>query len=176
MTYRFAPRVLMLAVLGGLMFADLAAASQAQQPFYWWRSEEFRKELNLKPEQSAKIDSIHQSTLPELRQEWDELNKYEAKLSKLLESSTDEALLARQIDRVETARANLNKTRSLMIARIRLVLDSDQRAKFKVLADRRAQQNGGRPSESDSRRKQEPGKNNGQPDSGSSNSSTRPGR
>jgi Spy/CpxP family protein refolding chaperone len=164
----------MLAVLGGLMFADLAAASQQQQPFYWWRSEEFRKELGLTAEQSAKIDGIHQSTLPELRQEWDELNKYEAKLSKLLESSTDEALLARQIDRVETARANLNKTRSLMIARIRLVLNAEQRARFKVLADRRAQQNGS--SDSDSRRRQEPGKNNGQPDSGSSNSSTRPGR
>ena len=173
MTYRFAPRVVMLAVLGGLMFADLAAASQAQQPFYWWRSEEFRKELGLTAEQSAKIDSIHQSTLPELRQEWDELNKYEAKLSKLLESSTDEALLARQIDRVETARANLNKTRSLMIARIRLVLNADQRARFKVLADRRGVQQNGRPSDSDSRRRQEPGKNNGQPES---NSSTRPGR
>jgi len=172
MTYRFAPRVLMLAVLGGLMFADVAAASQAQQPFYWWRSDEFRKELGLTAEQSAKIDSIHQSTLPELRQEWDELNKYEAKLSKLLESSTDEALLARQIDRVETARANLNKTRSLMISRIRLVLNTDQRARFKVLADRRQQQNG-RPSDSDSRRRQEPGKNNAQPDG---NSSTRPGR
>jgi hypothetical protein len=173
MTYRFARRALMLAVLGGLMFADLAvAASQQQQPFYWWRSEEFRKELGLTAEQSAKIDGIHQSTLPELRQEWDELNKYEAKLSKLLESSTDEALLARQIDRVETARANLNKTRSLMIARIRLVLNAEQRARFKVLADRRAQQNG-RSSDSDSRRRQEPGKNNAQPES---NSSTRPGR
>lgn len=173
MTYRFARRVLMLAVLGGLMFADLgAAASQQQQPFYWWRSEEVRKELGLTAEQSAKIDGIHQSTLPELRQEWDELNKYEAKLSKLLESSTDEALLARQIDRVETARANLNKTRSLMIARIRLVLNAEQRARFKVLADRRAQQNGRSP-DSDSRRRQEPGKNNPQRES---NSSTRPGR
>lgn len=174
MTYRFALRVLMLAVLGGLMFADLGAASQAQQPFYWWRSEEFRKELGLTAEQSAKIDGIHQSTLPELRQEWDELNKYEAKLSKLLESSTDEAVLARQIDRVETARANLNKTRSLMIARIRLVLNADQRARFKVLADRRQQNGNGRSSDSDSRRKQEPGKNSTQPDS--SSSTTRPGR
>jgi hypothetical protein len=175
MTYRFALRSLMLAVLGGLMFADLGAASQAQQPFYWWRSEEFRKELGLTAEQSAKIDGIHQSTLPELRQEWDELNKYEAKLSKLLESSTDEALLARQIDRVETARANLNKTRSLMIARIRLILNADQRARFKVLADRRQQQNGnGRSPDSDSRRRQEPGKNGTQPDS--SSSTTRPGR
>ena len=84
--------------------------------------------------------------MPELRQEWDELNKYEAKLSKLLESSTDEALIARQIDRVETARANLNKTRSLMITRIRLVLSTDQRARFKVLAERRqGQQNSQRP-------------------------------
>ena len=62
-----------------------------------------------------------------------------------------------------------------MIARIRLVLNADQRARFKVLADRRAGQQNGRPSDSDSRRRQEPGKNNSQPDSSSSNSSTRPG-
>src|SRR5258705_999515 len=145
MTLSFAHRVLALGLLAGVLGVDLAA-SQAQQPFYWWRSEDFKKELGLSTEQATKIDGIHQSTLPELRQEWDELNKYEAKLSKLLESSTDEALLARQIDRVETARANLNKTRSLMIARIRLVLNADQRARFKVLAERRqGQQNSRQP-------------------------------
>ena len=160
MTLSFSRRVLVLGFLAGVMVADLSA-SQAQGPFYWWRSEQFKKELGLTADQAARIDSIHQSTLPELRQEWGELNKYEAKLSKLLESSTDEALLARQIDRVETARANLNKTRSLMIARIRLVLNADQRARFKVLAERRRNT---RPSEQDSRRRPDGGRPPG-PDS-----------
>ena len=151
MTLSFFRRVLALGLLAGVLAVDLSA-SQAQQPFYWWRSEEFKNELGLSAEQVTKIDGIHQSTLPELRQEWDELNKYEAKLSRLLESSTDEALIARQIDRVETARANLNKTRSLMIARIRLVLNADQRARFKVMAERRQSQSS-RPPSPDSRRR-----------------------
>ena len=174
MTFSFARRVLALGVLAGVLAVDLAA-SQAQQPFYWWRSEEFKKELGLTADQAARVDGIHQSTLPELRQEWDELNKYEAKLSKLLESSTDEALLARQIDRVETARANLNKTRSLMIARIRLVLNADQRARFKVLAERRRDQNS-RPPEPDRRRTPDDrSRPSPRPDPGS-HSSNRPGR
>jgi hypothetical protein len=162
MTLSFARRVLALGILAAVLVVDLGA-SQAQQPFYWWRSEEFKKELGLSADQATRIDGIHQSTLPELRQEWDELNKYEAKLSKLLESSTDEALLARQIDRVETARANLNKTRSLMIARIRLVLNAEQRARFKVLAERR-QDRSSRPADSDSRKRPQDDRGQSKPD------------
>src|ERR1700693_4049077 len=109
------------------------AASETPQSFYWWRSEQFKKDLGLTSDQVTRIDSIHQSTLPELRQEWDDFSRCDTKLSRLIETSSDEALLARQIDRVETARANLNKTRSLMLARMRLVLTPDQRARFKVL-------------------------------------------
>jgi Spy/CpxP family protein refolding chaperone len=123
-------------LIGGLSAADVFA-SQAQQPFSWWRSEEFKRELGLTADQIARIDKIFQSTRPELRQEMDELNRYDNKLQKLIETSTDEALLARQIDRVETARANLNKTRALMIARMRLVLSAEQRARLKALYEQR---------------------------------------
>ena len=123
------------------MAAAEVAASQAQTPFIWWRSEEFKKELGLTADQTARIDKIFESTRPELRQEMDELSRYDAKLQKLIETSTDEALLARQIDRVETARANLNKTRSLMIARMRLVLNPDQRVRLKSLYERWERQN-----------------------------------
>ena len=163
MTLSIVHRVLALGLLAGVLVVDLAA-SQSQQRFYWWRSEEFKKELGLSTEQAARIDGIHQSTLPELRQEWDELNKYEAKLSKLLESSTDEALIARQIDRVETARANLNKTRSLMYVRMRLVLGTDQRARLKVMAERWQAQNP-RPGGSSQRPEPAPEGSRARPDS-----------
>src|SRR5713226_7343070 len=135
-TCRLCAGILLLA----LGIADLAA-SQTPQPFYWWRSEQFKKDLGLTSDQLARIDSIHQSTLPELRQEWNEFNRCDTKLSRLIETSSDEALLARQIDRVETARANLSKTRSLMLARMRLVLTPDQRARLKVLQEERESQN-----------------------------------
>ena len=136
MTWCHTRRLLAGMLLLALGVADLAA-SQTSQPFYWWRSEQFRRDLSLTADQVARINSIHQSTLPELRQEWDEFKRCDAKLSGLIETSSDEALLARQIDRVETARANLNKTRSLMLARMRLILTPEQRARLKVLQEER---------------------------------------
>jgi Spy/CpxP family protein refolding chaperone len=103
----------------------------------WWRSEEVVKELGLTAEQSARIDKIYQAARPELRQEFAELDRMEAKLSRLIESDTmDETILARQIDRVETARAHASKTRSLMLWRMRQVLTVDQRARLKAIQER----------------------------------------
>src|ERR1700730_1827134 len=142
-TCRLCAGVLLLA----LGIAD-RAAGQTAQPFYCGRSEPVKKDLGLTSDQATRIDSIHQSTLPELRQEWDDFNRCDTKLSRMIDTSSDEALLARQIDRVETARANLNKTRSLMLARMRLVLTADQRARFKVLEKERESQNQKAPGQS----------------------------
>jgi Spy/CpxP family protein refolding chaperone len=158
MTLSIARRLLIPAVLTAMAGADLGAASQSTpQPFIWWRNEQAKKELGLTAEQVAKIQSIHEGTIGELRQEVDELQRCETKLDRLLESSTDEAVLARQIDRVETARANLNKTRSVMFVRMRLVLTSEQRERLKAMAERRQSQNP-RPSGADGRRSPESAK------------------
>ena len=103
------------------------------RPFAWWKSEPFKKELGLTADQSTRIDKIWETTRPELRQEWDELSKLEAKLSRLIQVDADEAVLTRQIDRVETARANANKTRSLMLVQMLKVLTPDQRTRFNAL-------------------------------------------
>jgi hypothetical protein len=86
------------------------AYGQPPQPFVWWKSEPFRKELGITTEQAARIDKVWETTRPELRQEWDELSRLEAKLSRMIQADMDEAALSRQIDRVETARANTNKS------------------------------------------------------------------
>ena len=119
------------------------AASQAgpPRPFPWWKSEPFKKELGLTSDQSARIDKIWEATRPELRQEWDALSALETKLSKLIQDDKDEAVLTRQIDRVETARASANKTRSLMLVQMLKVLTHDQRARFNALHDRWQQEN-----------------------------------
>src|SRR5262245_46312605 len=108
MTLTLARSVLTWDFLAALTGADFAAASQASpQPFFWWRNEQAKKELALTADQVTKIENIHQSTIGELKQEVDELQRCEAKLDRLLETSKDEAVLARQIDRVESARANV---------------------------------------------------------------------
>lgn len=127
-------------LLAGLLVLGLDSPAQGLPPgpsLHWWRSDEIVKELRLTADQSARIDKIYRSTRPELRQEFDDLGRFEAKLSRLIESDTvDEAALTRQIDRVETARANLNKTRSLMLWRMRQVLTPDQRVRLETLQAR----------------------------------------
>lgn len=123
-----------------LLLAAVPALAQTLTPqtlpFPWWKSEPFKKELGLSADQSGRIDKIWETTRPELRAEWDELSKLDAKLSHLIQTDADEALLARQIDRVESARANANKTRSLMLVQMLKVLTPDQRLRFKVLHER----------------------------------------
>jgi len=111
-------------------------AEPPSRPFAWWKSEPFRKELALTAEQSERIDKIWETTRLELRREWDEFSKLEAKLSRLIENDADEATLTRQIDRVEMARANASKTRSLMLVQMLKVLTPEQRTRFNALHDR----------------------------------------
>jgi Spy/CpxP family protein refolding chaperone len=140
------------------LFLLLAAPAFAQgppgppaRPFAWWKSEPFKKELGLTADQSTRIDKIWESTRPELRQEWDELSKLEDKLSHLIQVDADEAALTRQIDRVETARANANKTRSLMLVQMLKVLTPDQRTRFRALHDKWQQEQASPPRRSDGR-------------------------
>jgi len=134
---RLAPLVIVLA-LGA---PELGASNQSR-PTRWWKSDAIAKELGLTAEQSARIDHIWEATVPELRQEWEELDGFESKLSRMIEANVEEAMLARQIDRVETARANANKTRSLMLYRMRQVLTPEQRVLLKSVQQRA--QRGGR--------------------------------
>lgn len=132
----------------------------APQPFIWWKSEVFKKDLALSADQIARIDKIWQTARPELRQDWDELSRLEAKFSRLLQNDADEAMLSRQIDRVETARANGNKTRSLMLVQMRKVLTPDQRLRLDTiharwLNDQRPPQAGPPPQSRDRQKKPE---------------------
>jgi Spy/CpxP family protein refolding chaperone len=141
MTSSLARRLLAAGLVLGLAGASLAASQSQSKP--WWRSDDIRKELGLTADQVARIDKIQESMLPELRQEWSELERLEAKLAKAIETSSDEALLAWQIDRVETARANLSKTRQLMLVRMRLILTPEQRSRLSTLVERRLNRRGG---------------------------------
>jgi len=127
-------------IAAALVLASSPAFAQrppdAPRPFAWWKSEPFKKELGLTADQSTRIDKIWETTRVELRQEWDELSKLEAKLSRQIQNDADEAVLTRQIDRVETARASANKTRSLMLVQMLKVLTPDQRTRFTALHDK----------------------------------------
>ena len=122
----------MLAVAFALMVSDVVSA----QPLQWWKTEPARTELALTSEQSTEIEGIFQDAIVLLRQQKDELDRLEGKLSRLIEMNADEAMVARQIDRVELVRSSLNKTRTLMLLHMRQVLTADQRVKLSAMHDR----------------------------------------
>ena len=112
----------------------LAAEGRAQSfGFPWWRDAQFQRELSLTSDQSGRIDSVFQSTISLLRQKREELDQQEAELSRLIAANADEAMVVRQVDKVESIRASLNKHRTLMLLRMRQVLSPDQRVKLNKL-------------------------------------------
>jgi Spy/CpxP family protein refolding chaperone len=103
--------------------------------FPWWRDAQFQKDLSLTVEQSTRIDNVFQSTVTILRQKKVELDQQESELSRLIASNAEEGVVTRQVDKVEAIRAHLNKTRTLMLLRMRQVLSPDQRVQLNKLHD-----------------------------------------
>src|SRR5258706_11224560 len=83
--------------------------------FPWWKDAQIQRDLALTAEQTAKIDAIFQSTISLLRQKKEELDRQEDELSKLIATGADESLVTRQVDKVESLRAEMNKMRTLKL-------------------------------------------------------------
>jgi Spy/CpxP family protein refolding chaperone len=126
--------VLVAVVVGAAM---LWAAPASAQAFKWWQSDQFRRELGLTQDQSGKIEDIFQHTLPALRNQKTALDKAEADFNQMVETS-DDAQVMSQVGVVEAARAELNKSRTMMLLRMRRVLSPDQRVRFVQLQQQRA--------------------------------------
>ncbi|MBW8867306.1 MAG: Spy/CpxP family protein refolding chaperone [Acidobacteria bacterium] len=122
------------AFVATLLSLAFAASGRAQSfGFPWWRDAQFQKDLSLSTEQSARIDSVFQSSVTLLRQKKAELDQLEAELSRLIAANAEEALVVRQVDKVESIRATLNKSRTLMLLHMRQVLSPDQRVRLNKL-------------------------------------------
>ena len=129
MRLRWARRL--LPVVFGLA---LAASIHGQSfGFAWWKDAQFQRELGLSTEQSARIDAIFQAAISQLRPKKEELDKQEDLLSQQIAAGADEALVTRQVDRVEAIRAHMNKMRTLMLLKERQVLSPEQRVKLNKL-------------------------------------------
>jgi Spy/CpxP family protein refolding chaperone len=116
--------------------APQAQTNQPPQRLAWWRDEHYQKHLALTADQVSRLEATWQTALPELRKGRDELDRQEAELSRLIETNADEAVVSRQVDKVEQIRAHLNKARQMMIWHHRQLLTPEQRVKFKVMRDR----------------------------------------
>ena len=125
--------------------ALLWAAPADAQRFRWWKDERFTRELSLTPDQSSRIEGVFQAAQPELRAQQRALSMLEDELSKLVqEARVDESELDHFVAKVEAARADLAKTRTMMIYRIRRILTLEQHVKLQALFDEREKERRGK--------------------------------
>ncbi len=127
------PRKLLIRL--GLSLMVLVAAQPAlAQSFKWWQTERFQKELKLAPEQITRIEGIFQASEPLLRAQKQAVDRREEKLSKVIsDPKSDEPSVIQATDRLELARNEVTRTRTLMLFRIRRVLNDEQLLKLNVM-------------------------------------------
>jgi Spy/CpxP family protein refolding chaperone len=113
-----------------------ANGKEGRDRWKWWLYD--RAELGITDKQSAEIDKIFEATMPAQRAKREELERLEAALATLTsENKADVATVQAQVDKVENLRADLNKTRTVMLYRINLILSPEQRVKVKELIEKR---------------------------------------
>jgi Spy/CpxP family protein refolding chaperone len=108
----------------------LAEVADAQG-FKWWQAEPVIKELGLTSEQTKRLEEVWQKALPKLKAQKTALDAAEAVFERLIERGDPAAM--DQINVVETARADLNTSRNLMLWNMRMLLTREQWAKFTAL-------------------------------------------
>ena len=128
---QISPRSLGRAALLGLVVLLLAAPASAQG-FRWWLDSHFQQELHLTSEQVERIQVIWEEARPALHLEMRALEAAEREFDRLVLEAADEAVIE-YVEIVEGARGQLNKTRTVMLLRIRRVLTSDQHATLTAL-------------------------------------------
>jgi Spy/CpxP family protein refolding chaperone len=127
-------------------FAVLAIALPAAGQGKWWQSEEYKRELRLTPEQSKKLEDVFQAAVPTLKSLKKALDQAESEFERLLERGDDGSVMD-QVERVEAARAELNKSHTMMMLRMKRVLTAEQWAKFNAMhqtAERERNRSNGR--------------------------------
>ena len=122
--------------VGVVVLLAFCAAPALAQRGKWWQDERFRGELGLTAEQSTRLEEIFQKTQPSLRQQMQALDQAEEQFDRLVEKGDDASVLE-YVGVVEAARAEVNKTRTVMLLRMRRSLTADQWAKFTALAEQR---------------------------------------
>lgn len=107
-----------------------------RRPWKFWIGDS-RAELGITAQQASDIEQIFQSTMPKLEALKNKVDSLEAAVSQTIrDGSADLSVVTQQVDRFEAGRADLSKTRTLMLYRMRGVLTADQRTKLQAMMDR----------------------------------------
>ena len=100
----------------------------------WWKAPETRAQLGITDKQSKDIDDIFQATFPSLRAAKDDLDKQDDAVAKLIKDGTaDAAVVAKQVEKAEQARAALTTQRTVMLYKMHRLLTPEQRVKLDAM-------------------------------------------
>ena len=111
-----------------LLTLVLPAAGQGK----WWQSEDYKRELRLTTDQSKRLEDVFQAAVPTLKSLKKALDQAESEFERLLERGDDGSVMD-QVERVEAARAELNKSHTLMMLKMKRVLTAEQWTKFNAM-------------------------------------------
>jgi Spy/CpxP family protein refolding chaperone len=133
-----APMLMRAAAALLLVLLPVAASGTQGHRQKWWQDEKMKAELALTDDQSTEVETIFQASRPKLQEGKRLLESLENDLSEMVRAHVaEEAELAVMIDRVEAARSELSKERTLMLYRMHRILTPEQNAKLKEIYDRR---------------------------------------
>jgi Spy/CpxP family protein refolding chaperone len=139
------PVVFIRATAGATLVILAATVESAEARSHkWWESDDVRSELGLTDKQSAEAEQIFQAAWPKLKTSKETLDRLEEELSRTIaEGTAAEAAVSQQVDRVEAARSELGKLRTLMLFRLNKILTAEQRVKLKAYHGRRERERDG---------------------------------
>jgi len=116
------------------MQSDAQRASSRRE---WWSNDASKKELGLTADQAKTLDQIFTSTKDELAGYYEAMRREVKEAERLInESKVERWVVARQIDKSETARSSFNKLRLMTLYRMHQVLTPEQRVKLQAMLER----------------------------------------
>lgn len=111
----------------------------------WWNDAGVQKELGLTAEKIKSIDDFYSRRNQDLRPFVQEFLKQRDELGKMTQARVvDESTYLLQVMRVESARARLNESRTVMLYRMYKSLSPEQHQKLQDIMSRRFNGDGGR--------------------------------
>ena len=119
-------RSLACAVLLAAVVGPAAARPTDLPEGKWWKRPRVAAEINLTPGQVRDIEAIFARTRPRLIDGKGELEKVQGDLQDAIESNADRRDIAAKVEGVENARAELQKTRILMVLDMKQALKPEQ--------------------------------------------------
>lgn len=106
--------------------------------YAWWKDDKAVAAASITPEQAAQIDRIVRASWDKSRPLREEVMDLQKALNQTIEANVaDVASFARQVDTVETKRAELNKLRLVMLYSMHRVLSPEQNARLTAYFEKR---------------------------------------